>query len=109
LLDAVGDFERIRARRPEDRAAPREDPDYGFGGHRDDFRIERAFPSVAKPDDRVAVHVRSLPHHRADHRVEPGGVAPSGKDADTHGADTTPTGARPYACARASRGPRCRP
>ena len=76
LRGAVVRLERVRARRAENGAAAREQPERGRDRERDALALHHAAPAVAVPDERVPVDALALAHHGADHRVEARGSRP---------------------------------
>jgi hypothetical protein len=79
-VDAVG--ERVGPRGAEDRAAASEDSHRAGTGQLERVALEHAGPAMAEADAGVVRIVECSTHDRADHRVEPGAVSPTGQDAD---------------------------
>ena len=91
LLDPLGaavDLVGVGAGRADDRAAPGQRAPHPRDGERrsTSFSITPS-PPVAEPEQLVAVDHLPLAHHRAQHGVEPGAVAPSGEHPDAHRAN----------------------
>ncbi len=77
----------VRARRPEDRPAPVEDPARRRHGQVDGLALLDAPPAVAEADEVVPVDPFALADDGPDHRIQARAVAASGQDADSHGLD----------------------
>jgi hypothetical protein len=84
-LDAVGNCERVGARRAEDRAASRQQPAHSGDVQRPGERFQGAAPPVAEAKERVPVLRHALADDRPDDRVESGAVPAPGEHADAHG------------------------
>src|SRR5581483_4388641 len=78
-------LERVRAGRPEDRAAPRQDAAHRLDVKRHRVAFERPAPPVAEPDEFKAVFLHALAHDGSDNSVQTGAVAASGEDSHSHG------------------------
>ena len=76
--------QRIGPRGAEDRAAAGQDAAHGRHVERLRVGLERSAPAVAEAHELRAVIERAGPHDRADDRVQPGAVAASGQDSDSH-------------------------
>jgi hypothetical protein len=74
---------RVRPRRPEDRASPRQDPGGLATPQRHEDALGQALPTVADADHLVAVVGRPA-DDGPDHRVQAGTVAPAGQYSDPH-------------------------
>ena len=83
-LAAAVVLERVRSRRPEDRAAARQDAPHLGHAERDEVPLQRPLPAVAVPDELVPAVFDAAPHDRPDYRVEPWAVTASGQHADAH-------------------------
>src|SRR4051794_120343 len=82
---AVIVLEGIRPRRPENRAATRQDAARRLDRQLVVLVLEWALPAVAEADDRVPVHVDALADDRPDRRVQPRAVPAAGEHPDPHG------------------------
>src|SRR5581483_6885570 len=82
-VDAAVDLVRVRAGRPDDRAAPRQDPGDLRCAERLEVLLDHPAPALADADHLVAVGPRAS-CDRADDRVQSGAVATAGEDADAH-------------------------
>ena len=91
---AVVVLQGVRARRPEDRPAARQDPPRRLDRQLLGLVLDRSAPTVAKADDGVPVEVDPLADDRADGRVQARAVPASGEHADAHGRTLSPRRAR---------------
>ena len=96
LVEAMVDLERVGARRPEYRAAARQDAtDFRHAeGHGD--VLERSLPAVPVAHEFVAVHADALAHDGTDHCVQAGTVTATGEDSDTHRQTLSAEGGSPH-------------
>src|SRR3972149_4078475 len=77
------DLERVRPRRPQNGAAPMQDPPDVLGRQFDDIVVEQPQPAVADADDLVALSPPGA-GHRPDRRVESRRVSAAGENPDPH-------------------------
>ena len=84
-VEAVVDLERVGARRPEDRAAARQDATHLGHAERHRDVLERTLPAVPEADELVPVHADALADDSADHGVQARAVTAAGEHSDTHG------------------------
>ena len=82
--DPVVGVERVRPRRSEDRAAPRQEATYRVEIEVDHITLDDTAPPVPESDDGVPVLRDALAYDRADHGVQSGAVAPTGQDPNAH-------------------------
>jgi hypothetical protein len=90
-------FERVRARRPQDGPAPRQDPRRALGREVHDLVLEHTPPAVLVAHDHMAEVVDPLAHDGPDDGVQAGTVAAPGQDPDSsHFASSTSMRSRAY-------------
>ena len=80
-VDAAVDLVGIRARRPEDRPAARQDPGDLAPAERLDDPLHEAAPALPHADDLPAA-IERAPRDGPDDRVQSGAIAPAREDAD---------------------------
>ncbi len=84
LFDATLDLERVRPGRAEDRAAAGQDAPHLGDAELLRHALERAAPTVPESDELVTVDLDALADDRANDRVQPGAVAATSENTNTH-------------------------